>query len=254
MNDDLLKKIGKLLRKAENTDNSHEAEAFQQAAQRLATQYSIDLAIARAHADKATARQTPIVRQIQLGKSGKRGLATYVNLFTHIGYANDLVFNVAHDSSYVIAFGFAEDIDATEVLYAGLVVQMVAASDAYIKSGKHREELVWSDRLYKRVPVHGVTARINFQSEFARVIGHRLMTAKRQAEAKVVETTAGTDLVLVGKSVEVRDFYKTNSKARGSWKGSRATFAGGARQAGAEAGRNARLGQGSLSAGRKALR
>uniref|UniRef100_UPI000ADFFD5D DUF2786 domain-containing protein n=1 Tax=Nocardia amamiensis TaxID=404578 RepID=UPI000ADFFD5D len=44
----MLARVGALLRKAEGTDNEHEAEAFSAMAQRLATQYSIDLAMARA--------------------------------------------------------------------------------------------------------------------------------------------------------------------------------------------------------------
>ena len=49
--DKLLTRISALLRQAENTDNEHEAETFMQAAQRLATASSIDLAVARARLD-----------------------------------------------------------------------------------------------------------------------------------------------------------------------------------------------------------
>ena len=47
--DRMLSRIAALLRQAEGTDNTHEAEAFMAAAQRLATATSIDLAVARAH-------------------------------------------------------------------------------------------------------------------------------------------------------------------------------------------------------------
>ena len=45
--DKMLARIAALLRQAEGTDNTHEAEAFMAAAQRLATATSIDLAVAR---------------------------------------------------------------------------------------------------------------------------------------------------------------------------------------------------------------
>jgi hypothetical protein len=48
--DKMLARIAALLRQAESTDNTHEADAFMAAAQRLATTTSIDLAVARAHA------------------------------------------------------------------------------------------------------------------------------------------------------------------------------------------------------------
>ena len=86
--DKLLTRIAGLLRQAENTDNPHEAETFMQAAQRLATASSIDLAVARAHDPSARKRTTPISRQIAIGQAGKRGLRTYVQLFVAIARAN----------------------------------------------------------------------------------------------------------------------------------------------------------------------
>ena len=79
--DKMLARIAALLRQAEGTDNAHEAEAFMSAAQRLATATSIDLAVARSHADKRTPAQTPVQRTITIGTAGSKGLRTYVQLF-----------------------------------------------------------------------------------------------------------------------------------------------------------------------------
>ena len=102
------------------------------AAQRLATATSIDLAVARSHSDKRTKAQTPMQRTITIGNAGTRGLRTYVQLFAVIAHANDVKCDVASNSTFVYAYGFAEDIDASHALYASLVMQMVRASDAYI--------------------------------------------------------------------------------------------------------------------------
>ena len=133
--DKMLARIAALLRQAEGTDNAHEAEAFMAAAQRLATATSIDLAVARSHADERTKAQTPVQRTITIGNAGTRGLRTYVQLFVVIADANDVKCDIASNSTFVYAYGFAEDIDASHALYASLVMQMVRASEAYIASG-----------------------------------------------------------------------------------------------------------------------
>ena len=123
--DKMLARIAALLRQAEGTDNTHEAEAFMAAAQRLATATSIDLAVARSHADQRTKAQTPVQRTITIGNAGARGLRTYVQLFVLIANANDVKCDIASNSTFVYAYGFAEDIDASHALYASLVMQMV---------------------------------------------------------------------------------------------------------------------------------
>src|SRR6476646_4698521 len=161
MTDDrMLARIAALLRQAEGTDNSHEADAFMAAAQRLATATSIDLAVARSHSDHRTKVQTPVQRTITIGNAGTRGLRTYVQLFTVIALANDVKCDVASNSTFVYAYGFAEDIDTSHALYASLVMQMVRASEAYISSGSHR-------------PTPTITARMKFQRAVgSRVDGH----------------------------------------------------------------------------------
>ncbi|WP_072846980.1 DUF2786 domain-containing protein [Rhodococcus tukisamuensis] len=236
----MLARIGGLLRQAESTTNPHEAQAFMEAAQRLATVTSIDLAVARAHTSRREQRVSPVQRAIRIGETGRKGLRTYVHLFVSIAAANDVQCDVAHNSTQVFAYGFGTDIDACEALYAGLLVQMVRASDAFLASGAHR-------------PVAGVTARLNFQLAFAARIGERLATAKAAAEADAVRDTppgeggqpTGTALVLRDKQVELADFYAQTSSARGSWRGARATagHSSKARHAGDRAGRVARLGQ-----------
>src|SRR6478752_2586102 len=198
MSDKDLTRIAALLRKAEGTDNEHEADAYLQAAQRLATLASVDLAVVRAHTQRRERRPVPTQRAVVIGESGKRGLRTYVELFLAIGRANNLTCDIARDSTRVHAFGFDTDIDMAETLYASLVVQMVRASDAYIKSGDYALEKVikqvavstpgrWRQEYrYVEKPVHATTARINFQQAFAYRIAARLAQARQEAEERLI--------------------------------------------------------------------
>jgi hypothetical protein len=232
MSDKMLARIAALLRQAEGTDNPHEAEAFMTAAQRLATATSIDLALARAHSAQRTKAQLPEQRTITIGSAGTRGLRTYVQLFVVIGLANDLKCDVATNSTYVHAYGFAEDIDATHALYASLVTQMVKASEAYIGSGEHR-------------PTPTITARLNFQLAFGARVGQRLAEAKAEAEREADrQDRPGTALALRNKDLELKSFYRQSSSARGTWRASSASsgYSSAARRAGDLAGKRARLG------------
>ena len=232
--DKMLARIAALLRQAEGTDNAHEAEAFMAAAQRLATATSIDLAVARSHSDQRTKAQTPVQRTITIGDPGKRGLRTYVQLFTVIAHANDVKCDIASNSTFVYAYGFAEDIDASHALYASLITQMVKASEAYISSGSHR-------------PTPTITARINFQLAFGARIGRRLAEAREQARREATKSKTrepGTAIALRDKDIELKSFYRQTSRARGTWTASSATagYSSSARRAGDRAGRRARLG------------
>lgn len=265
--DKLLTKIGGLLRQAEGTDNEHEAQAFLQAAQRLATAASIDLAVARAHDPVGRDRATPVQRKIEIGPAGKRGLKTYVALFLAIAHANDVRCDIASNATYVLAFGFSGDIDAVEALYTSLVVQMVTASDAYLKAGDYKNQTAqrvvtqthgwYRRRVVEEKKLSPITARLNFQHAFAERIGARLTEAREEATAAATrEAPSSTALALRDKEIEVRDYHASESSARGSWQPVSATagYSSAARRAGDRAGRRARIGaQEQFGAARGAL-
>jgi hypothetical protein len=270
MQDKHLEKIGKLLRQAERAGTEAEAATFMSKAQELSTQHAIDLEIARQHVADKTARKVPTMRKTTIGERGKRLLATYCELYLAIARANDVTCDLAHNSTYVISYGFESDIDVVDALYSSLVVQMVEASSAYLRKGEYRQDEVWDDRTWQIKPVSGITARKSFQEAFARKVGTRLYFARleaieaaeklRQAEVKaheIDESSPGTELVLRTKELEIKDFYKTNSNARGSWRGGRSTgrFSEHAQHAGREAGSKARLGgEKAIGGGSRALR
>ena len=243
--DKMLARIAALLRQAENTENAHEAEAFMAAAQRLATTTSIDLAVARAHAATRSPAQTPVQRTVTIGAAGSKGLRTYVQLFVAIAVANDVKCDVASNSTFVYAYGFAEDIDATHALYASLVVQMVKASDAYIATGEHR-------------PTPTITARLNFHLAFGSRIGQRLSEARDEARRQATQGSdqrPGTAVALRNKDIELKSFYREASKARGTWRATSASagYSSAARRAGDRAGKRARLGPSTELAGSRGV-
>jgi Protein of unknown function (DUF2786) len=262
-----LARIAALLRKAEGTDNEHEADAYLQAAQRLATLASVDLAVARAVSAASEQRAVPTHRAVEIGEAGKRGLRTYVQLFLAVGRANDLICDIARNSTLVYAYGFEPDIDAAEALYASLVVQMVRASDTFIHSGAYAADVVQRQvaltvpgrtpfhrptvkYVLETKPVHATTARINFQQAFAARVGERLLAARSAARTEALTqprpddgASISVELVLRDREVELRDHYSATSRARGKWTGNRqyGRYSELARRAGDAAGRTARL-------------
>ena len=277
MSDKYLAKIAGLLRKAETTDNEHEADAYLQAAQRLATLASVDLAMARAHSWARERRAVPTQRTVTIGEQGKRGLRTFVRLFLEIGRANNVTCDIARDSTRVYAYGFDTDIDITEALYSSLVVQMVRECGEYITSKRFAAETVWRwvrvdgdggrpgrrapTHQWQERPVHASPARVTFQHAFAARIGVRLEEAKQQAQRQAVESgrrpdinggtggTGGTgetgvEMVLRAREVELREHYAACSTARGHWRATSvgAGYSESAGPAGAPAGRGPRIG------------
>ena len=137
--DKMLARIAALLRQAEGTDNAARGRRVH-GRRATAGHRDVDRPRGRAltFATTRTKAQTPVQRTITIGNAGARGLRTYVQLFTVIAHANDVKCDVASNSTFVYAYGFAEDIDASHALYASLVMQMVRASEAYIVAGQHR--------------------------------------------------------------------------------------------------------------------
>lgn len=256
-------KIGKLLIQAERTTNEAEQNLFFEKAQKLASTYSVALEVARKTATNAEKRESPIQKRITIGEPGKPLNAVFCELFMDIGRAQDLVFNIAHNSTYVIAFGLPSDIRIAEALYAHIAPQMVRMADAYIKTGDWKGERTWDDRRWEYKPVTSRVARRCFYQAFSSRIGSRMRAAKREVEQAVAdqqviteEGVTSTALVLANKEVEVRDFYKQTSTARGSWKGNRGNtaYSSAGSSAGTQAGSKARLGgEQSLPGGRKAI-
>ncbi len=244
--DRIADRVGKLLAQAEGTDNDHEAAAFVERAQQLATAYAVDLERARG---RQRARQRrgggePLVQErVDVGVRGRRGNRHRVLLYAAVAGANDLMVNVANDSTYVIGFGHRSDLEVVERLWASLAVQMTAAAQRRLDGGEHR-----------RARVAALSWRLSFYDGFIAAVAQRLQQARERAVAEapappmVGEPTAA--LVLRAKAERVQDFYSSTSEARGSWRGAhsgRTQTSGAAVRSGRRDGERADLGQDRLA-------
>lgn len=213
--DRLVDRVGKLLAQAEGTDNEHEAAAFVERAQQLATEHAVDLELARA---RQKDRQTrgggePLVQErLDVGQRGKRGNRHRVQLYATVAASNDVLVNVAHDSSYVLGFGHRSDLDVVERLWSSLAVQMTAAAQRRMDRGEHRA-----------AGISGLSWRLSFYDGFTQAIGERLQRARERAIAQTRPPTQTSEpsaaLVLREKDQRVKSFYASASDARGSWRG-----------------------------------
>lgn len=245
--DRLVDRIGKLLAQAEGTDNEHEAAAFVERAQALATAYAVDLELARTRQRQRAQRGTeePLVQErFEVGLRGKRGNRHRVLLYSVVARANDVLVNVAHDSTYVLGFGHRADLEVVERLWASLAVQMTVHAQRRMDAGEHRA-----------AGIAGQSWRLSFYDGWVQAVGERLQAARERAVETVTQERAASGepsaaLVLREKGVRVQDFYATASQARGSWRGpwsGRTSVSGRALAAGRNDGARADLGQPGLS-------
>ena len=231
MTERLLDKIGKLLAQAEGTDNEHEADAFVARAQELATSYAVDLELARA---RQQARRLKAVeeafeqRRLVVGERGKRGNRQQVFLYLAVAQANDVLVNVATDSTFVLGFGYPADLDVVERLWASLATQMASAAARRLRAGEHGR-------------VAAISWRLSFYEGYVHAVQSRLSEARDRA----LEAGTTGALVLRDKADRVRAFHDSESQARGTWRGGRGDrqVHGTAWRAGERDGRNARLGE-----------
>ena len=238
--------VGKLLAQAEGTDNEHEAAAFVERAQQLATAHAVDLERARARQRDRTRRPDEPLEQdrLDVGERGRRGNRHRVLLYVAVARANDVLVNVASDSTYVLGFGHRADLDVVETLWTSLAVQLTAAAQRRLDHGEHRA-----------AGVPAVSWRLSYYDGWVATVAQRLAAARERALAADrgdPQDDAGpsAELVLRTKGERVQEFYARASQARGSWRGAggRTRVSGRAVASGRADGARADLGQPRLRA------
>lgn len=241
--------VGKLLAQAEGTDNEHEAAAYVERAQQLATEHAVDLERARIRQRERHRRAEEPLEQdrLDVGVRGRRGNRHRVLLYVVAARANDVLVNVASDSTYVLGFGHRADLDVVERLWTSLAVQMSAAAQRRLDRGEHRAS-----------GIAAVSWRLSYYDGWVATVAQRLVHARKRVIAADPGDPAGADgpaepsaeLVLRAKGERVREFYGRSSQARGSWRGTggRTQVSGRAVASGRADGERADLGQPRLRA------
>jgi Protein of unknown function (DUF2786) len=160
---DILRKVRKLLAKAEATDNPKEAEAFSAKAAALIAAHRIDPARLTTDnaADELTVRRVPIGR----GAYVRARLALLETIATT--HDAELVWQSGPDGATAMVAGFATDLDAVVVLYESLHLQAAAQMAAV------RRATPAATQRWRRAFLFGFAARIG---EMLRTVRHRAET------------------------------------------------------------------------------
>lgn len=267
----MLERIAKLLAKAEAASTQAEAEIYFAKAQELATIHQISLAEAAAHHPDQKKKSVLTHRTIQIGKPGKQVNSHLVWLFSTIANSNDVTINIAHNSTYVVAFGHSDDIDTVELMWSRIAPTMIKLGEKYLATDEWRGETVYRakrvkspywgyDEVWDYYPITKQSARASYYTGFRQALGDRL-AKQRQDTVKAAQKAhddaddgISTDLVLADKKALVQDYYKANSTARGSYRGGQRGSSYASRSAGYADGSKVSLGGASIGGQRKGLK
>ncbi len=223
----MIERIAKLLNKAENAGTPQEAHVYFEKAQALATTHSISLARARLTTSTTTRPATPINRTITIGAPRRHANRHLVRLFATVGAVNGLTVDVAHNSTYVIAYGFPDDIDSAELIWGRIATQMVRFGEEFLATDAWRGDtrIVLRRRRYVAAEMTRQTARSSYYGAFIDTIHLRLVAAHERAVAEEQTSHPGTAtaVALRDRDQAVAEHYRTTSSARGSWHGGRSS-------------------------------
>lgn len=232
----MIDKISKILALAERASTPAEAEACFAKAQALATAHAISLAEARMNTHDRQRHETPTHKTITIGEPRKRANKHLVNLMAAVARVNDVEMNIAHNSTYVILFGFPSDINTCEELWTRISHQMVLFAEQYLAEDAWRGDSAsgsWNPWTHAPKPVSKQTARSSYYSGFIASLSRRLLKARetelanselrherrRNSAGSAHEPVVTTALAIKAKSQEVHAYYQNESQARGTWRG-----------------------------------
>ena len=271
----MIERIAKLLNKAERSATPEEAQLYFDKAQALATAHSISLARARLQHPGDVRAPQPVNRTIRIGEPRRHANRHLIALMAAVASVNGLRVDIAHNSTYVIAYGFPDDIDAAEQLWSHIATQMIRFGEQYLATDTWRSD----ERIVVRAgwghvrPMTKQTARATYYASFIDTIRLRLAEAHDRAVQRADEQAAsdqslasessgsealgsetGAALALRAKDEAVGSFYQQSSTARGTWTGGSSVI-GRSRSASAAGSRDAhavRLGSATQVGGRRA--
>ena len=169
----MLGRIRALLAKAESTEFAEEAEALSARAQELMAKYSIDHALLAAQSGD---REEPSGRRISVDRPYEEPKGTLLNV---IALANRCRGIWSKDVGLMTVVGFPADLDAIELLFTSLLVQV---NTAMLRAGGKKDDEFGRSRTR--------AFRQSFLVSYAIRIGERLEEATAHATAEAVDELA----------------------------------------------------------------
>lgn len=229
----LKERIALLLNKAENTPYPHEAQAFQEHAERLMVRYGIGKAELDALGAQQGRKQEPVIEahfdirgSYRLGQ--RDGLSAIGHAFPTITMLQTNYSNYCR--LYII--GHESDVATVKTLFASLLVQAgVAMSQWWQTDGK-----LWT---WQHSDSEKRIERREFQRSFLFQVASRIKILYAQ---ETTESGTGTELVLVGRKEQVDDFVSQQYPFLRRSRNRTASGSAGAMLAGRVAGNRAQLG------------
>lgn len=233
MTDDKLAKIERrialLLRKAEGTDNPHEAATFTGAAQAMMLRWGIEEARLRQQHPDTPAREAIEQRYLDIH-------SRYAKADIHLahcvvrGLGSLKAVTIPHRRSqtraWVSVVGYASEVQHAIMLTQSLRIQVLRDVNLWWRDFPERDYLTHHERFM---------ARRQFMFAFATTVEERLAELRREAVDKTGDTT-GTELALRDRSTEVAGKFaelypklRDGNSLRGSVYGSAEGSAAGAR-------------------------
>lgn len=191
--DKVLRRIRALLAQAEDRGvTPEEAEAFSAKAEELMAKYAIDQVLLQAEGT-AHSGEKPELRVVTLERPYQRPKATLLNaIATHMRC--QVVMHTPRGTAFPThcrVVGFASDLDAVELLYTSLLLQLTNAMLAEPTAGLSAGEVF--------------SFRTSFAYGYAGRVYHRMKEAQKRAE-ETLPTKPGAELVLRGREDKVDAF------------------------------------------------
>ena len=104
-------------------------------------------------------------------------------LYLVVAEANDVMVNVANDSTFVLGFGYPADLEVVEQLWASLATQMASAAARRLRAGEH-----------KKAGIAAVSWRLSFYEGWMHAVQAAAGAGTRAGAARARRGRAGLDL------------------------------------------------------------
>lgn len=204
MNEDKVRKIEGLLKKAERAATPEEAEAFFGKAQELMTKWSIDAMML--DLERGEKRETITTQFVQINKSGlHKANVTLLHVIAESNNVKTMWWTPqAHIKKAGLELhGFPSDIDNTVMLYNSMMIHLA------------KETRKRPDHLLHAETKHLNLWRRSFRMGFAQRIGDRLKEKNRASAKEADEASGGNVLpVLLSRSQELAEYWEGVSKGK----------------------------------------